>query len=398
MKCKVTKKQIKTVMSFGRMPMANGFLKKKDFKKEFFYNLKVGFNEKNYLFQVANHPKSSQIFNNKYPFFTHKSQIMTNHFKNFFNWLDKYYLKKGAKVIEIGSNDGTFSSHFAKKNYDILGFEPSLNVAKIAKKKKLKVISNFFNFENASKLKKLRNKIDLICAANVICHIPNLKDLIKSIDLMLSKDGYFIFEEPYLGSMFKKVSYDQIYDAHVFIFSLHSVKNIFNSYGFDLIDALPQKTHGGSMRYVIARKNVYDIKRKVNFIINREKKLKLNKISSCKKFKEECIKSKEKFRSKIFNLKKMGKKICGYAASAKSTTALNFCGIDHKYIDYIADSTKEKIGKFTPGTHIPIKSIEYFRKNYPDIAILNSWNHKTEIIKKEYKFKKKGGKWISHVK
>ena len=71
---------------------------------------------------------------------------------------------------------------------------------------------------------------------------------------------------------------------------------------------------------------------------------------------------------------------------------------DNKYIDYIADSTKEKIGKFTPGTHIPIKDIKYFRKNYPDIAILNSWNHKTEIFKKEHKFRKKGGKWISHVK
>ena len=115
MKCKVTKKKIKTIMSFGKMPMANGFLKKKDFKKEFFYNLKVGFNESNYLFQVGNHPQSSKIFNNKYPFFTHKSKFMVKHFKNFFNWLKKYYLKEGAKVIEIGSNDGTFSSHFAKK-------------------------------------------------------------------------------------------------------------------------------------------------------------------------------------------------------------------------------------------------------------------------------------------
>lgn len=398
MKCKVTKKKIKTIMSFGKMPMANGFLKKKDFKKEFFYNLKVGFNESNYLFQVGNHPQSSKIFNNKYPFFTHKSKFMVKHFKNFFNWLKKYYLKEGAKVIEIGSNDGTFSSHFAKKNYDVLGFEPSLNVANIARKKRLRVISNFFNYKNTSKLKKLKNKIDLICAANVICHIPDLKDLIKSIDQMLSKDGFFIFEEPYLGSMFKKVSYDQIYDAHVFIFSLHSVKSIFNSFGFDLIDALPQKTHGGSMRYVIARKNSHKVKKKVNFIINREKKLKLHKISSCMNFKNKCHKSREKFRSKIFNLKKSGKKICGYAASAKSTTALNFCGINYRHIDYIADSTKEKIGKFTPGTHIPIKSIEYFRKNYPDIAILNSWNHKIEIFKKEHKFRKKGGKWISHVK
>ena len=90
MRCKVTKKKIKTIMSFGKMPMANGFLLKKDFRKEFFYNLKVGFNEKNYLFQVGNHPKSSQIFNDKYPFFTHKSKFMVNHFKGFFNWLDQY--------------------------------------------------------------------------------------------------------------------------------------------------------------------------------------------------------------------------------------------------------------------------------------------------------------------
>ena len=52
--------------------------------------------------------------------------------------------------------------------------------------------------------------------------------------------------------------------------------------------------------------------------------------------------SKKNFRTKIFNLKKRGKTICGYAASAKSTTALNYCKIDNKYIDFIVDSTTEK--------------------------------------------------------
>ena len=398
MYCKITNKKIKTVMNFGKMPMANGFLLKKDFNKEFFYNLKVGFNEKNFLFQVDNHPRSSQIFNNKYPFFTHKSKFMVNHFGKFFNWLQKNYLKKKSKIIEIGSNDGTFLSYFEKKKYDITGFEPSLNVAKIAKQKGIKVISKFFNYKNVSKLKKLQNKVNLICAANVICHIPNLKDLIKSIDFLLEEKGFFIFEEPYLGSMFKKVSYDQVYDAHVFIFSLHSVRSIFNSYGFDLIDALPQKTHGGSMRYVIARKNIFKVRDIVKKIITKEKASKLHKISSCIKFKKQCENSKKNFKSLIKKLKFNGKRICGYAASAKSTTALNYCGIDNNYIDYVVDSTKEKIGKYTPGTHIPIKSPDYFRKNYPDVAILNSWNHKKEILKKEYKFKKKGGRWISHVK
>ena len=323
---------------------------------------------------------------------------MIRHFRSFFKWLKKNYLKKNDKIIEIGSNDGTFMSYFKKDNYDITGFEPSLNVAKIAKNKKLKVISSFFNYKNIKKNKKYKSQLDLICAANVICHIPDLNNLIKSVSHLLKENGIFVFEEPYLGSMFKKVSYDQIYDAHVFIFSLHSVKSIFSSYGFDLINAVPQKTHGGSMRYVLAKKGKFKINNKVKELLAKEKLDKLNKFSSCVKFKKQCEKSRQKFKQKIINYKLRGKSICGYAASAKSTTALNYCGIDNSLIDYVVDSTREKIGKYTPGTHIPIKSPDYFKKNYPDIVILNSWNHKKEILKKESGFKKKGGKWISHVK
>ena len=81
-------------MSFGQMPMANGFLDKKDFKKEFFYNLEVGFSEDNFLFQVNDHPKSPTIFNNKYPFYTSKSNYMIKHFKNYFSWIKKNYARK----------------------------------------------------------------------------------------------------------------------------------------------------------------------------------------------------------------------------------------------------------------------------------------------------------------
>jgi len=397
MRCKVSKKKLKPFMSFGKMPMANGFLKKKDFKKEFFYNLEVGFNQENYLFQVNDHPRSSKIFTNKYPFFTAKSKYMVDHFRNFFYWLKNKYLKKKSKIIEIGSNDGSFANFFIKNNFNIIGFEPSGNVAKVSKKTGLKVIVDFFNYKNVSKLKEYKKNTDLICAANVVCHIPNLNDFIKSVDHLLSKNGVFIFEEPYLGSMFKRISYDQIYDAHVFIFSLHSVKNIFNTFGFELIDALPQKSHGGSMRYVICRKNSRPIKSSVRKLLSNEKKQKLHSIKSCLKFKKACELSRKKFRNKILELKKKKKIICGYAASAKGTTALNYCGVDVKFVDFVTDSTKEKIGKFTPGTHIPIVDVDYFRKNYPDIAILCSWNHKDEIIKKEKKFMKKGGRWISHV-
>ena len=399
MRCKVSKLKIKPFMSFGKMPMANGFLRKKNFKKEFYYKLEVGFNKKNFLFQVNDHPKSPKIFNNYYPFFTNKSKYMVNHFKEYFLWIKKQKkLDKKSKCIEVGSNDGTLLKNFKKNKINCLGFEPSRNVAMFAKKRGLNVKNKFFCFKEVSKLKQYYNKTDLICAANVICHIPDLNDVIKSINFLLKKDGIFVFEEPYLGSMFEKISYDQIYDAHIYMFSAHSVKSIFNSKGFELINITPQKTHGGSMRYTIARKNIFKINKNVSNILKSERKKRLNSIQSCLKFKKNCFLSKNNFRKKIINLKKKGLKIAGYAASAKSTTALNFCKINHKHLDYIADNTKEKIGKFTPGTHIPIVSIDYFRKNYPNVLLLCSWNHKNEILNKEKKFLKKGGKWISHVK
>ena len=397
MKCKLTNKDIKPFLSFGKMPLANGFLSENEFKSEFFFDMEVGFSEELSLFQLNDYPKPEQMFNKKYPFYTGSSNYMNKHFKNYADWLKKEFLKSNSKLIEIGSNDGTLLSNFKNSTIEYIGFEPSLNVANKAKENGIQTLNNFFNQNSINEIKNFQNKTDVICASNVICHIPNLKDLIVSVDKMLSSNGIFVFEEPYLGSMFHKVSYDQIYDEHIFIFSINSIKKIFNLYNFDLIDVLPQPTHGGSMRYVIARKNKYTINDNVNRGISRENEQNIDNIESCINFKKNCEKSKEKILSSLKNFKKQGKKICGYAATSKSTTILNYCNIDSSIINFICDTTKEKIGKFSPGTHIPIVSMSHFHKNLPDIAYLFAWNHKEEILSKEKEFVKKKGKWFSHV-
>ena len=395
--CKITQKKIKPFMSFGKMPIANGFIKKKNFKKEYFFKMEVGFSKDISLFQINEHPKPSQMFNKSYPFFTGSSKFMELHFKNYANWLLKNYGKNIRNLLEIGSNDGTLLKNFKNKKINIVGYEPSKNVAKISGIRGIKTINKFFNYNNVRKNKSLIKKTDVICAANAICHVPNLKDLIKSVDLLLSEKGIFVFEEPYLGSMYKKKSYDQIYDEHIFIFSVSSIKKIFNLFNFELINAIPQKTHGGSMRYVVARKGYYKINNKVNRILSKEKKSNISNFKGCIKFKKDCEKSKKDLISSLKSLKKKGKKIAGYAATSKSTTVLNYCKIGPNIIDFICDTTKEKIGKYSPGMHIPIVSMQYFYKNLPDTAILLAWNHKKEIFNKERKYKNKL-KWISHVK
>ena len=394
--CKITGKQIKPFMSFGEMPIANGFLKKKDFKKEFSFNMEVGFSKDLALFQLNDHPTPKSMFNRNYPFFTSSSKYMIKHFKEYALWIKKNYSRNIKNILEIGSNDGSFLKNFKSKKTNILGIEPSSNVAKIAKKNGIKTLNKFFNYNTSKKLPNFQKKTDIIIAANAICHIPKLNDLIKGVDNLLNKTGLFIFEEPYLGSMFEKTSYDQIYDEHIFMFSATSVKKIFDLYNFELINTIPQKTHGGSMRYVIARKGIYKIKKSVLKQLDYENKKKINSIEGCLKFKRNCENSRKKLKKKINLILKKGKKIAGYAATSKSTTILNYCGINHKHIDFICDTTKDKIGKFTPRTHIPIVNVDFYRKNIPDYTFLFAWNHKKEIFNKEKNIKNKT-KWIAHI-
>jgi methylation protein EvaC len=389
MKCKVTNNKIEPFMSFGKMPIANGFIEKKDFKNEFFYNMEVGFSEELSLLQLNDHPEPKSMFNEKYPFFTSSSNYMKIHFKKYAEWISQKYLKSNSNL--------TFLKNFKDKNINAIGFEPSKNVADKAILDGVKTYNNFFNLKNIQLIKENYNKIDVICASNVICHIPDLNDLISSLDKLLSKNGVFIFEEPYMGSMFKKTSYDQIYDEHIYMFSLSSVKKIFKLFNFELVDVVPQETHGGSMRYIIARAKNTEISNRVKIGLENEIKNNYDNIKSCLEFKKNCEVSKEKINTLINKYKNEGKSICGYAATSKSTTILNYCGINQNSIDFICDTTPEKIGKYSPGTHIPIVPMSHFYNNLTDIVYLFAWNHKVEIFEKEKNKIKNDIKWISHV-
>ena len=392
--CKVSKKKIVPFMSFGKMPIANGFIEEKNFNNEYFYNMEVGFSEELSLFQLNDHPKPEAMFNSSYPFFSGSSEYMKNHFKNYADFIKKNFLKSNSKIIEVGSNDGTLLKNFLNDGNQVVGFEPSKNVAQKAISENVPTINKFFNLENVKNLKGFIGNTDVICASNVICHVPNLDDLIKSVDVLLSQDGTFIFEEPYLGSMFKKTSYDQIYDEHIFVFSISAITKIFKLYDFQLIDVQPQVTHGGSMRYIIKRKNKGNSSPDLKKYLEKEKINKIDTMESSLIFKKNCEISKLKIIEKLKKLKMSDKKICGYAATSKSTTILNYCDIGSETIDFICDTTNEKIGKFSPGKHIPIVDMAHFYKNQPDFIYLFAWNHKEEILKKENKFK---GEWFSHV-
>ncbi len=399
-KCRISEDKLIPFLDLGRQPIANGFLNKKDKrKKEYFYNLKVGFSRKSKMVQLLNVPKKEKLFNKNYAFFSSTSRYMDLHFKKFAQKIKDFIkLKKinNPLVVEIGSNDGIMLKRFKMMNH--VGIEPSNNVANVCRKKeKCIVINDFFNKNLVKKIIKTYNrKIDVFYAANVMCHIEDIRSVFSIISNSLSKNGIFVFEDPYMGEVIKKNSYDQIYDEHVYLFSLASIQKLAKISKLQLFDAEPQTTHGGSMRYYLCKKNIFPRTNRLNKLISSEKKLKLDSLQTYKLFAERVDQSKVDLINLLKKLKNNGKSICAYGATSKSTTIFNFCKINRSLIDNYYDNTKIKQNKYSPGMHIPVKSFSKMKK-YPDYFFLSAWNHKNEILHKEKKFNKRKGKWILHV-
>jgi 2-polyprenyl-3-methyl-5-hydroxy-6-metoxy-1,4-benzoquinol methylase len=397
--CRVSGQPLTKVLDFGRQPLGNGFLLPEQFSGEYFYPMEVGFSETSMMFQLIEQPAPEQMFHEQYAFYSSTSRFMEQHFGEFARQVmgSGYMAKSDPFVVELGCNDGIMLKTFAQADIRHLGIEPSRNVAEVANAQGVRTLSEFFSERVAERIVREDGQADAFLAANVMCHIPDIQGVVKGIRTLLKPTGVVLFEDPYLGDVIEKISYDQIYDEHVFLFSAHSIKHLFGLHGMELIDIQPQKTHGGSMRYVLAHAGAYPVKAAVTQLLQKEQSLGLHRLATFETFRKKVEQSRSDLVSLLRDLKSQGKRIAGYGATSKSTTILNYCGIGPDLIEYISDTTPIKQGKFTPGMHIPVMPYEAFKANPPDYAVLFAWNHAEEIMAKEKAFMEAGGRWIVHV-
>ena len=397
-KCLICEFDFAPFMNFGDMPIANAFSANPNKVDEYTFPMKVGFCNDCKMVQLVEQPDREKMFHENYAFFSSTSNVMKEHFTSFSESVSNLKsLNEKSFVVEIGSNDGIMLQNFIKNKVPCLGIEPSKNVAQVAKDKGIEVITEFFDQMLAEKITKSHQHADVILSANVMCHIPYMHSIYDGIKTLLKNDGVFIFEDPYLGEIIEKTSFDQIYDEHVFLFSALSVSYLANMHELELVDVEPQITHGGSMRYTIAHKGAKSVSKNVTNLIANEKRLGLDKKESYLGFTDSVNAIKDNLLILLKKLKSEGKKVVAYGATSKSTTVINYFGITSDLIECIYDTTPIKHNKFSPGAHIPVLPYEEFRDSDPDFVLLFAWNHATEIMKKEESFMSQGRKWITYI-
>jgi len=396
--CLICKSEFNPFVDFGDMPIANAFSTKEELNDEYTFPMKVGFCSYCKMVQLVEQPDRDRMFHDNYAFFSSTSNYMKAHFKLFSESVFKLQqLDASSFVVEIGCNDGIMLQNFMSSGIPCLGIEPSENVAKVAMKKGIEVMTDFFDQPLAEIILDSYQKADAILSANVMCHIPYMHSIFDGVKTLLKEDGVFIFEDPYLGEIIEKTSFDQIYDEHVFLFSALSVNNLANMHDLELINVESQITHGGSMRYILAHKGSKIVSKNVLKLIDKEKKLELDQEQSYLGFTDNVNKIRDDLINLLNELKNDGKKVVAYGATSKSTTVNNYFKITPDLVECIYDTTPIKQNKFSPGAHIPVLPYEQFRESDPDYVLLFAWNHATEIMKKEKDFMDKNRHWITYI-
>ncbi|MFE3022065.1 methyltransferase domain-containing protein [Streptomyces sp. NPDC059256] len=396
--CRICGGDVEEFLDLGQQPLSDRFLEPGDVDEEFFFRLTVGQCSTCTMVQLAEEVPRHLMFHDDYPYHSSGSSVMREHFAGVAHSLLASELT-GADpfVVEMGCNDGIMLETIREAGVRHLGFEPSTGVAEVARAKGVRVRTDFFEESTAREVRAAEGPADVIYTANTMCHIPYLDSVLRGADVLLAPDGVFVFEDPYLGDIVGKTSFDQIYDEHFYLFSAGSVQALAERFGFELVNVERLPVHGGEVRYTLARPGVRTPTQAVNRLLTEERDQKLTDLMTLRAFATNVRKVREDLVALLKRLRAEGRRVVGYGATAKSATVTNFCDIGPELVSFICDTTPGKQNRLTPGQHIPVRSAAEFSAPYPDYALLFAWNHAEEIMAKEREFQQSGGRWIRYV-
>ena len=301
-------------------------------------------------------------------------------------------MKPEDLAVDIGSNDGTLLSNFQRGGHRVFGIEPS-QVGNLANERGIPTTISFFGREIAEKTRREQGAAKVITATNVFAHIEHIHDIIESILTLLDENGVFISESHYLLSLVETLQYDTIYHEHLRYYSVRSLQYLLKMHGLEVIHARRIPTHGGSVRVYAARNGRFAVRPSVADILAEEDRAGLD-AEDLHGFKSKVVQSKLDLYGLLRDIKRQGHRVYGIGAPSRASTLIQYVGLDDGILDCVLEIKGSlKIGKYMPGTLIPVLEESVLYKEQPEYVLLLSWHIADELIPK---LREKGykGKYI----
>jgi hypothetical protein len=322
------------------------------------------------------------IFPPSYPYTSGTTRILRDNFAALYKQTNELLqLRPQDLIVDVGSNDGTLLSNFKNGGHRVLGIEPT-DTAKIAESRGISTLNRYFGAESVAEAARKDGKARVITAANCFAHIEDVHAIVDAVLALLDARGVFITESHYLIGLLDRLQYDTIYHEHLRYYSLHSLKYLLEMHDLEVFHAVPIPTHGGSIRVYAARKGDYPVNPSVAAMLASEPTGKAMR-ERLSRFRHDVLMTKLGLHALIKDIKQQRKRICGISAPSRASTLVNYVGLDDRILDYACEIKGSlKIGKYMPGTVIPVVDEARMFDEQPDYALILSWHIADDLMPK----------------
>lgn len=375
-------KKLHTILDLGYQPLCDSLLTKEMLNQpEKTYPLRMVWCEKCTGVQIDYCVSGEEVYHPHYPYRSGITKELAQYQESMaLSLVKKFNLQSKDLVIDVGSNDGTLLKGFQKGGVRTLGIEPT-NIARIANKSGVKTIQTFFDIKTAKKVKKEFGSASLVITTNTFAHMQMLGEFIMGACHLLKDDGVFVNETHYLLDVIKGGQFDTIYHEHLRTYSLKSLIELFDQYDFTVTDVERGDRYGGNIRVIVTKGKGKKVSTEVKKLLELEEEFGLGKKETFTRFEDRVKKARLQFMEFLIKTKKAGKHIVGNSCPGRSSTLLNYYGVDAELMPYIAEQpTSLKLNMYLPGKHIPIVNNQRLIDEQPDFVVILAWHYAKPIM------------------
>ena len=388
--------ELQIVLSLGKLPPSNALLTEDQLAEpEARYPLDLAFCPACALAQITVSVDPAELFD-EYAYFSSYSTTMLAHAETMaLTMIEQQHLGPDSLAVEIASNDGYLLQNYVCAGVPVLGIDPARNVVGAARERGVETLCEFFGEDLAEGLRDSGRRASVLHANNVLAHVPDVNGVVRGIGRVLADDGIAVIETQYVRDLVERLEFDTIYHEHLFYYSLTALNRLFERNQMRIMDVERIPIHGGSLRIFAAPVGSAPPPRPaVAALLEEEGRLGLATLDYFEGFADRVEALKGQLLMLLGTLKEQGHRIAAYGAAAKGTVLLNAFGIGTERIEFVADRSEYKQGRYLPGVRLPIVGPEALLAEMPDEVLVLAWNLADEILEQQAEYRKRGGRFI----
>ncbi|TSC89684.1 MAG: hypothetical protein G01um10143_174 [Parcubacteria group bacterium Gr01-1014_3] len=374
--------KLHTILDLGHQPLCDTLLTKAMLNEpEKSYPLRMIWCENCTGVQIDYCVDGSEVYHPNYPYKSGVTKELVEYqVKIAESLIKKYNLNPNDLVVDVGSNDGTLLSGFKGTGIKTVGVEPT-NIAKLANASGIETIQSFFDIKTSEAIKQKHGQASLMVTTNTFAHMQTLGEVIMGAYNLLKDGGVFISETHYLLDVIRGGQFDTVYHEHLRTYSLKSLVALFDQYDFTVTDVERGDRYGGNIRVHVTKGKDRPVSAEVGKLLKLEEESGLGKIETYKKFAQRVRDARVNFMDFLISTKKSGKRIVGNSCPGRSSTLLNYYGVDSELLPYLAEQPASlKLGMYLPGKHIPVVNNQRLIDEQPDFVVLLAWHYAKPIM------------------